>query len=105
MSCDSYENCYKQELHNMEFPTDNESLYADKIYDKQTARNTCYNAHPISIVEGFGSLSWNTIIKVLIVILLIYLAYVLGNEFVGKKVEHIGGFVDSPSPFYISEYK
>ncbi|MCJ7637360.1 MAG: hypothetical protein MUO21_07705 [Nitrososphaeraceae archaeon] len=105
MACNNYEDCYKRELNNMEHPMDNESLYADRIYDRQTARDRCYSFNPIQIIEGFGA-SWNTIIKLLIVILLIYLVYELSKEFGGKKIEtQAGGFINSPSPFNLSEYK
>lgn len=101
MACNNYENCYKKELDNMAFPMDKESLYAERIYDSQTARNRCYDQNPIKIVEGFNG-SWNIIIKLLIVLLLLYLVYELSK---GYNSEQVGGFIDSVSQFNISEYK
>lgn len=104
MSCDSYNKCIKHEMDNMVYPMDSKSLYSDRIYDEQTARSRCYALGPIEIREGFGA-SWNTIIKLLIVILLIYLVYELGKEFLNKKsVVQLGGFVNTPSPFSMSEF-
>lgn len=105
MSCNSYNNCLKHEMDNMAYPMDNESLYSDRIYDEQTARARCYALGPIEIREGFGA-SWNTIIKLLIVILLIYLIYELSKEFLNKNsAVQQGGFINTPSPFSMSEYK
>ncbi|ARF09535.1 hypothetical protein Indivirus_1_158 [Indivirus ILV1] len=103
MSCNSYDKCYQEQLNNMAYPIDNESLYADRNYDKQVAHSKCYSLGPISIIEGFGG-SWNMIIQILILILLIYLVYELSKDFIGKKTQ-LGGIIDTPSQLLLTEYK
>jgi hypothetical protein len=64
----------------MSFPVDNNSLYAQKIYDTQTAANRCYANMPrtTNIIEGFGNtFTMENIIKIGIVLLLIYLFFSL----------------------------
>ncbi len=77
MSCSAFNNCQTEEVKKMGFPADNDSLYAQKIYDKQTAANRCYANVPrtTSIIEGFGLpvMTMENIIKIGIVILLIIL--------------------------------
>ena len=76
MSCPNFNKCRTQETDNMGFPVDSNSLYAQKIYDNQTAASRCYANQPRStnIVEGFGSnLSLENIIKYGIILLLIIL--------------------------------
>ena len=104
MSCQNYENCHKDELDTLQYPIDTESIYANRYYDDQTARARCYADKPIEIVEGFGGgyLTWTNLIKLIVVILLIYLAYSLSQDFFApKQVITLG--IQSPSTFQVSQ--
>jgi hypothetical protein len=72
MSCDAYGNCIKQKREQLRYPLDTNSLYAERIYDNQTANKRCYTNFPINILEGFGT-SWGGLIKLVVIILLIIL--------------------------------
>ena len=102
MSCKSFENCYNEELNTMAYPIDSESLYANRDYDEQTAKARCYAKNPVDIVEGFGmKLTWTNVIKFVVVLLLIFLAYTLSKDFIcPKEIVSIGGGL-SPSEFSI----
>ena len=101
MSCAGFNNCQSEEVNKMGFPVDNNSLYAQKIYDAQTAASRCYAQAPrtTSIIEGFGmSMSMENIIKIGIVILLIVLFISLICDYSGNAKEvsvQTGGGVDS----------
>lgn len=80
MSCTNFDNCRKQESDKMGYPIDSNSLYGQKIYDNQTAASRCYAVQtPVqnrtNIVEGFGLnfFTWEKIIKIAIILLLIVL--------------------------------
>ncbi len=77
MSCSGFNNCQAEEVNRIGFPSDKDSLYAQKIYDKQTAANRCYANVPrtTNIIEGFGlpKMTMENMIKIGIIILLIVL--------------------------------
>lgn len=75
MNCNKFDRIVKREKEYMKYPMDLNSLYANRIYDNQTAYNRAYALQPIDIVEGFGSTYdlINTIIKWLIILLIIYI--------------------------------
>jgi hypothetical protein len=103
MSCKNFENCYNDETNTMEYPIDSESMYANRYYDEQTAKSRCYAKKPINIIEGFGlTFTWTNLIKVVVVILLIFLAYSLSKDFMfPKEVITIG--VTVPSEFSLDQ--
>lgn len=84
MSCNRYDNILKRERNNLRYPLDTNSLYANKIYDNQTAYRRAYTLRPIEIVEGFGYSSdlLSTIIKWLIVLLIIYIIVIISMKFI-----------------------
>jgi hypothetical protein len=83
----------------MSFPVDNNSLYAQKIYDEQVAASRCYAHAPINVVEGFGmGMSMENIIKIGIVILLVILFISLICDYGSQSKEvftQAGGAIDS----------
>ena len=94
MSCAGYDSCVNRERENMNYPMDNESLYANRFHDNQTAHSRCYQEHPIDILEGFGcKISWEKILKLVIVILLIILFVSLAKDFMYplKELPQMGG--------------
>jgi hypothetical protein len=112
MSCANFDNCRTQEVNKMAFPTDDNSLYAQKIYDEQTAASKCYNAQPIvrpNIVEGFSltqGFTWKKIITIVIIILLILLFISLFHNFefnyeYNRTYQQNGGF-DNESYFELT---
>lgn len=104
MSCQNYETCNKDEMDKLAFPMDSESIYADRYYDDQTARDRCYRKNPVEIVEGFGwgYLTWTNLIKLIVVCLLVYLAYSVSQDFLNpKEVVSVG--VAPPSEFQASQ--
>lgn len=64
MPCTDFNNCKQEMMDRLEQPTDENSLYADRIYDNQTASRRCAEAaNPLTkVLEGFGlsggSKSW-----------------------------------------------
>lgn len=89
MSCSNYNNCRNKEVDNMAFPTDKDSLYAQKIYDQQTAASRCYSNQPrsVNIIEGFGdNLTLTNIIKygIIILVLILVLSLIYDNFFAYK---------------------
>ena len=56
MTCTDFNNCKKEMLDRLEQPTDENSLYADRIYDNETATRRCYETkNPVArVLEGFG---------------------------------------------------
>lgn len=94
-SCESYNACVDAKKKHMEFPIDNESLYAKRFYDTHTANKRCYDKNPnVEYVEGFdknkkfriGNLTFSlsTLLKWLVGILLVVLIVMLLQ---GTKVE------------------
>lgn len=78
--------CSRKEMDNMNYPTDMDSLYANKNYDRQTAQRRCYEKSPFNIIEGFCSGSfWNRLIKLIILALFILLLIILVKDFVMPK--------------------
>lgn len=108
MSCSNFNNCKTQETNNMGFPSDADTLYAQKIYDDQTAANRCYANQPRStnIVEGFGmgGFTWEKIIKIGIIILLVILFISLVCDYTSLKEVSIqqGGFGLTESNFELT---
>jgi len=43
-NCQDYNSCVQSELEQMLEPTDQQSLYANRLYDTQVANNICYNS-------------------------------------------------------------
>jgi len=52
--CQGYNKCIRGMRKQLRYPIDYKSLYANRIYDNQTANNKCYQNFPINIIEGFG---------------------------------------------------
>lgn len=104
MSCQDYESCLYKEKENAYFPTDKESLYAEKYYDDQTAEKKCYNENRISLLEGFGcSVSWGKVLKLVIIILLVIFFIVILRDIFTQKQE-ISLSIDTPSPIQSHKY-
>jgi len=81
MSCDKFNTCVNDENQQMNHPTDENSLYNDKIYDDHTANNRCYTNNPVNIVEGFnGKNLINCLIKWIIIILIVYVIITVAME-------------------------
>ncbi len=72
MNCNNYDTCKQEKKSTLRRAADDMSLYGRRIYDNQTANRRCYETNPINIVEGFG-LSFNTLFKWVVIILVIYL--------------------------------
>lgn len=91
MSCSNYNNCRNKEVNNMAFPADKDSLYAQKIYDDQTAASRCYSKQPrsVNIIEGFGeNLTLASIIKYgIIILVLILVLSLIYDHFIANKIE------------------
>lgn len=101
---DSWAKCVENELLNMAYPDEINDMYDNKIYDQQTATNTCYNKFPIKIVEGFGTSAWNIILVVIALLLLIGLSVYFFPNIIKKTPDmQTGGFLDisSVSPFQL----
>lgn len=105
MSCNSYESCNNKERENLRFPMDSESLYMQRIYDNQTANSRCYAKNPIEITEGFGSMfTWEMILKILVVILLIALFIILAKDSLFPK-EQVNLNIQKPTEIGLSSVK
>lgn len=91
-NCENYNNCMRTEMKNLEHPIDKNSLYMNRIYDKQTAARRCYQNNPIRIIEGFNNnVTWDKIIKWIVVILLIVLFVWFAKDlFIPKQTVSIG---------------
>ncbi len=72
-NCTSHDNCINRKRNTLRHPMDQRSLYADRIYDDHTAVKRCYESSPFDIIEGFGGLSFNKLLKWAIIILVVYL--------------------------------
>lgn len=89
MACNAnFQNCVNRERQNMRYPMDARSLYANRIYDNQTANSRCYSENPIDIVEGFGmgSLSLVNILKWVIVALIIFAIYLCVRDYAREEI-------------------
>ena len=105
MSCNSYESCNNKERETLKYPIDSESLYMQRIYDNQTANNRCYIKNPIEITEGFGSsLTWEMVLKILVIILLIALFVILAKDSIFPK-EQVNLNIPKPTEFALSSVK
>lgn len=105
MACADYDKCRNFEMNRLQFPTDNNSLYDQKIYDNQTANSRCYSKHPSDIIkEGFSTLfTWENFIKLVIVVLLIILIVSLCMDHMKTEVKMVGGgFGDADSYFSLT---
>ena len=70
MDCSNFNNCVSQKMAQLSYPEDKKSLYAERIYDLETANRRCY--------EGFGFPSdMSTIFKWIVLILVVYLGIML----------------------------
>lgn len=88
--CDSFDQCVRDKQEQMAYPIDAESLYAQRLYDSQTANQKCYERYPINI-EGFGYGSrkdWLWIILLLVLVVSCY--YYCCNDST-KKTGQAGG--------------
>jgi hypothetical protein len=82
----SFDQCVRDKQDQMAYPIDDESLYAQRLYDYQTANRRCYEKNPINI-EGFGSSrDWFSIIILLVLVCACYL-YCSQN----KETKMVGG--------------
>ena len=100
MTCNNWDKCKKNEMDEMTFPTDNESLYKEQIYDNQSANNKCYPTNPIKIIENFGNSQWSKWVIVSVIILLIILAgFFLKDSIMPKSTSsQSGGFLELATP-------
>ena len=84
-SCTDHNSCLGQYGQTLAYPTDPESLYGDRIYDKQTSNRRCYEKSPINIVEGFGRRGINRIIRWVIIIIILYILLTMLIQFMQPK--------------------
>ena len=80
-SCTSYDGCVGRTRQTLAYPTDQESLYADRIYDNQAANRRCYEKNPIEIKEGFGKRRINRMIRWIIIIIILYILITMLMQF------------------------
>ena len=73
MNCHKYDGCVNQGRETLTYPTEDKSLYADRIYDNQTTNKRCYEKEPIEIIEGFSKNRLNRIIRWIIIIIILYI--------------------------------
>ena len=79
-NCKDYDDCVNNTMCALRrAPVDEESLYADAIYDTELARRRCYEKSPINIMEGFGNskLTFNMVLRLVILLLIVYLVYMM----------------------------
>lgn len=94
--CKNYADCMNTEMNNLEYPVDQQSLYADRFYDEQTAKKRCYEKNKPDITEGFGfnNLNIKNIIKWIIIIVIVYYAI---NFILGLNKEKVGLNINTPA--------
>lgn len=102
MSCDAYGNCVDQKREQLKYPLDINSLYANRIYDNQTANSRCYVNNPVNIIEGFGT-TLGGLIKLIVVILIILLLISLFTDY-GKPKEIVQVGIGSPSIVELTQF-
>ena len=104
MNCNNYENCSTNERATLRHPTDNLALYANRVYDNQTANRRCYEMNPIDIIEGFGFSNdvIKNILKLVIIVLVAYVIYALIRDMNKTEVKLN---VDTVQPASISSIK
>ena len=85
--CTNYDACIAGKRNNLRYPTDSQSLYANRIYDNQTANRRCYEGgNPIEIIEGFNcNFTWDQLLKGVVIILLIIAFVALAKDFLMPK--------------------
>ncbi|ARF11447.1 hypothetical protein Klosneuvirus_1_304 [Klosneuvirus KNV1] len=104
MSCSSYDDCRKRENKTLEYPTDVNSLYANRYYDLQTENTRCYQRNPITILEGFGRSGFGQLLKLVLFVLLIILVVSLFSDYLKpKEVIEVG--IETPSVIEVSPIK
>ena len=88
--CNNYNNCLCNKTGIMKYPTDEQSLYANKIYDNQIANSRCIKHNPAGFIEGFGcTVNWNTVLQFLIIVGVVFLVISFFNKKGGLQM---GGF-------------
>lgn len=88
MACNNYQNCVNRERQNMRYPIDSKSLYSGRFYDDHAAKTRCYARNPINILEGFGGpMTWEKMLKWLLVVLLVVLLAMFAKDFLMPKEE------------------
>lgn len=104
MTCTDLNNCRKEMLDRLEQPTDENSLYAERIYDNEVAARRCYETKGLTkVLEGFGlnmtggstmeTISkWLSIFLVVCLIIWCLSAMFSPNEEVSLGVESISDF-------------
>lgn len=101
MNCGGYDNCISDKRQTLSHPVDTKSLYANRIYDNQTANRRCYNYNPIDIIEGFGlgNLDMKTLLKwgILFLIVCAILMMVMDGGIMKKEIT-LGVSTPSPGP-------
>lgn len=86
--CAEYNMCIYAQRAELRYPIDEKSLYANRIYDNQTANRRCYERNPINIIEGFGSGSLvNNLIRLAIFIAIVYVVYMVIRRLMMKEVD------------------
>ena len=98
MSYENYNRCVDQTLKNLNYPNEKNSLYEQKLYDNQIARQKCYQKYPHKIIEGFNAntINFRSIIACLVLILFIYL---LAQIVVGFTTDTVNLGVESVEPY------
>lgn len=101
MSCNSYDGCRKNENKTLEYPTDVNSLYNQRLYDSQTENQRCYQKNPVTILEGFGRSGFGQLLKLVLFVLLVILVVSLVSNYL-KPSEPLNIEVASPSVIEVS---
>ena len=61
MRCRNYDECVDTIKGELLRPTDSSSLYSNKIYDNQVARQRCATLHPVNFTERIFSMISNVV--------------------------------------------
>ena len=85
----SYNDCVRNELQKMHFPSNPDGLYSERLYDNQVAKYRCNNAtnarnNRTNLIEGFSLQNpqfWETVCKwtscVIVVLIIIWILVAL----------------------------
>jgi hypothetical protein len=91
-------NCISDKRQTLSHPVDTKSLYANRVYDNQTANRRCYNYNPVDIIEGFGlgNMDMKAILKWGILFLIVCAILMMVMDGGMKKEIKLG--VSTPTP-------
>lgn len=88
MSCNNYQNCINKKRDELRYPVDSKSLYAQRLYDNQTANKHCYKQHPINI-EPFNTdnlFSMNNLLMYAVIAVVVFVLYKLMTKDSGPEM-------------------